>query len=143
MNQRGRKSMAALAVVDGGLAGISPVKAPPGLTPAERGVWTETVNSKPADWFGSEHIPIMVEYVRQVCRGHVIDAQIKAFDETWLATDEGLARFEKLTTIGTKTAGMIARLATNMRLTHQSVWRADKAALVKGSGRKLWQRDES
>ena len=141
MNQRGRKSMASLAVVDGGLAGIAPIAAPPGLTDAERGVWQATVESKPADWFGSEHIPLMVEYVRQVCRGHVIDAQIKAFDEAWLATDEGLARFEKLTTLGTKTAGMIARLATNMRLTHQSVWRADKAGLGVSKGKKLWQRE--
>jgi hypothetical protein len=136
MNQRGRKSAAALAVVDeGSTVGIS---VPPGLTAAERVVWMTTVASKPGDWFGSEHVPILVEYVRCVCRAQVIDGQLRAFDAAWLATDEGLARFEKLTALAIKTAGMINRLATSMRLTQQATVRAEKVH-AKPAGR-IWQR---
>lgn len=99
------------------------------------------VNSRPADWFGSEHVPIMVEYARNVCRGHVIDEQIRAFDAEWLATDEGVKRYEKLSGIAVKTAGMIHRLATSMRLTHHSHYSAEKKA--PRPGRKLWQREPS
>jgi len=111
------------------------------LTQGERGVWLATVNSKPADWFGTEHVPILIEYVRCVCRAQVVDGQLKAFDDAWLATDDGLARFEKLTSIATKTAGMINRLATAMRLTQQATMRADK--VHPKPGRKLWQREPS
>jgi hypothetical protein len=138
VNQRGRKSAAALAVVDEACsAGIS---VPPGLTAGERVVWMTTVSSKPADWFGSEHVPILVEYVRCVCRAQVIDRQIKAFDDDWLATAEGLVRFEKLTAIAIKTAGMINRLATAMRLTQQATILADK--VIPKPGSRLWQREK-
>ena len=105
-------------------------------------MWRTTVESKPADWFGIEHIPLMTEYVRAICRAHVIDARIKALDDADLDTPEGMARFERLIILGAKTAGMIARLATNMRLTHQSIWRPDRAANSKKVS-KLWQRSRS
>lgn len=140
MLQRGRKSaVSALAVVDGDVQRQSPIIAPAGLTDGERAVWLATVNSKPTDWFGSEHVPILVEYVRNVCRAHIIDEQLRAFDAEWLATDEGLKRYEKLSGIAVKTAGMVTRLATAMRLTHHAMVRADK--VIPKSGRKLWQRE--
>ena len=40
-----------------------------------------TVQSTPADWFGPEHIPVLVEYARHVCLGHVVDAELKAILE--------------------------------------------------------------
>lgn len=138
MNQRGRKSSAALAVVDDRSLPTG-VPVPPGLSAAERVVWMTTVNSKPTDWFGTEHVPMLVEYVRCVCRAQVIDGQLKAFDDAWLNTDEGLVRFDKLTAMAIKTAGMINRLATSMRLTQQSTVRAEKVH-AKPAGR-LWQRE--
>jgi hypothetical protein len=142
MIQRGRKSSSALAVVDD-LTGVSPAVAPPCLSDAERGVWVETVNSKPVDWFGTEHIPLLVEYVRHVCRASVIDEQMRAFDAERLATKEGLIRYEKLTSMAIKTAGMVNRLCTSMRLTHQAIYHPDKVGMGpgKGNGRKLWQRE--
>jgi hypothetical protein len=140
MNQRGRKSAAALAVVPD-QPGVPALAVPPGLTQAERNVWLATVNSQPADHFGIEHVPILVEYARHVCRSHVIDEQLKGFDPEWLATDEGVRRYEKLSGVAIKTAGMIQRLATTMRLTHQSRYRADK--VIPKPGRKLWQREPS
>lgn len=140
MNQRGRRSSAALAVVTD-QTGFVPIAPPPGLTDAERGVWVELVDSRPGDWFGTQHIPIMVEYARHVCRGHIIDEQIKGFDREWLATDEGLKRYETLIGLGLKTAGMVGKLATQMRLTHQSIYRGEKAGIGPPKGKKLWQRE--
>jgi hypothetical protein len=138
MNGRGRKSSAALAVVvESGV--LSSLRPPPGLTEGERQVWKATVESKPTEWFGPEHIPVMVEYVRHVCHAAVIDAEIKAVEPDSLKTSEGLARFDRLTAMRTRNAGMIARLATNMRITHQSVWRPSKAALTTKATKALWQ----
>jgi len=142
MKQRGRTSLAALSVVGESSAAAIALMPPPGLTPAEKGVWLQTVNSKPTDWFGSENVPVLVEYVRQVCRGHVLADQIKDFDAAWLATDDGLKRYERLQGLSLKTAGMIQKLATTMRLTQQSIYRADKIGLQKTKS-KLWQREPS
>ena len=100
------------------------------------------VNSKPADWFGLEHVPIMVEYVRHVCRGYVVAGQLEVFTNEWLATDEGLKRFKDLSGIANKTAAMVKTLATSMRLTQQTVYHKDKAGMGPGKGTgKVWQRE--
>ena len=137
MMQRGRKSAAALAVVDDGCrTGIS---VPPGLTAGERVVWMTTVTSKPPDWFGSEHGPMLVEYVRCVCRAQVLDAQLKAFDDAWLATSEGLQRYDKLTVLAIRTAAIMHKLATAMRLTQQATIAADKVQRKQPA--RIWQRE--
>jgi hypothetical protein len=140
MNQRGRKSAAALAVVDEG-PGLQPIMPPKDLTPAERGVWLEIVNNKPADWFGTEHGPMLVELVRHVCRGSVIDQQIRLFDPEWLKTDEGLRRYDRLVSMGAKVAGVVQTYMRSMRLTHQAIYHKDKASMGPGKGRKLWDRE--
>ena len=77
------------------------------LSDAERAVWMATVNSKPADWFGLEHVPLLVDYVRHICKADVFDAQIKAFEPHWLATDDGLRRYGKLIDLSVKTSAAI------------------------------------
>lgn len=138
MQQRGRKSAAALAVVEDGQTGMMSVMVPPMLSPAERSVWLMTVNSKPNDYFGSEHIPILTEYARQVCWADVLDAEIKRFDPAWLAEEEGLKRYTKLVDLALRVSNSIGRTAQLMRLTHKDCYRAEK--VVPKSGRKLWQR---
>ena len=99
--------MASLAVVVVDAKGIARVGAPPMLSDAERAVWMATVNSKPADWFGLEHVPLLVDYVRHICKADVFDAQIKAFEPHWLATDDGLRRYGKLIDLSVKTSAAI------------------------------------
>ena len=135
--------MASLAVVDANQGGVSPLMPPPGLTDGERGVWLGIVNSKPADWFWMEHVPMLIDYSRQVCRGHVIDAQIKAFEPEWMTTDDGLKRYEKLIGMAAKLSGVQNTLLRSMRLTHQAVYRKDKAGMGPGKGKKLWRREEN
>lgn len=141
MQQRGRKSAASLAVVGSEIPGITRIPPPMTLSDGERAVWLATVNSKPAEWFGLEHVPLLVNYVRHVVAADVLDGQIRDFDPEWLKGDEGLSRYEKLRKIFRQETEAINRLARAMRLTHQSIYRADKAATLtdRARGRKPWE----
>ena len=141
MAQPGRKSAASLSVASP-VTAISRVAPPSGLTDRQRGLWLATVNSKPAEWFGDEHVPMLVEYVRHVETADMLTEQIEGFDPDWLKDDEGLKRLDKLTAMRAREAALINTLARSMRLTQQSVYRADKAATLTdkaGRGRKPWQ----
>jgi hypothetical protein len=141
MMQRGRKSGAALAVVPAGNHRLAPVV---GLTEGEKTVWLRTVNSRPADWFGSEHVPLLVNYARHCCRADLIDQQMQAFQPEWLEQDSGFKRFERLSKLFRDETNAINVLARAMRLTHQSLYRADKASTTVESnkGEKPWQHTE-
>ena len=124
------------------MPGFEPLSVPRDLTESEAEVWRGLVTSKPADYFGPEHIPVMVEYARAVCRGHVIDQQIRAFDPVALEDNEGLRRYDRLVGMSCKNALVVKTLATTMRITQQAILRADKASLGSGKGRKPWVRDQ-
>jgi hypothetical protein len=144
MTQRGRKSAASLQLV--GAGGLAVRLAPPAeLTEGERAVWLATVNSRPADWFGTEHIPLLVNYARHSVRADVIDQQIRAFDSAWLAEDSGLKRYSALLKMAKDETTQVNNLARAMRLTHQSIYRADKAATITGNskGQRIWEREEN
>ena len=140
MAQPGRKSAASLSVV-GEVTSLRRLAPAPGLTQAQLQIWLATVNSKPAEWFGDEHAPILLEYVRHVATAEVLSRQIEEFDPAWMADDDGLRRFDKLTAMRAREAGVINTLARSMRLTQQAVYRANKAATLgdAGRGRKPWQ----
>lgn len=144
MTQRGRKSLAALAVVSAEV-GAPRALPPAGLTPAQRVIWMETVTSKPAEWFGPEHIPILEAYCRHVVTGRMLSEQIETFDPAWMEDDDGLRRFDRLLAMHTRETGRVNELARAMRLTQQSIYRADKAATLEKRGRaaKPWQTAES
>ena len=134
-----RKSSAALAIAP--LTAIRRIGPPRGLTDFQRNVWLATVNSKPAEWFSDEHVPLLVEYVRHVETADILSREIDAFDPAWRQDDDGLKRFDRLTAIRTREATLIHNLARSMRLTQQALYRADKAATLdeKSKGRKPWQ----
>jgi hypothetical protein len=138
--QRGRKSAASLAVVRPFFQEHRP--APPAeLTPEQAEEWVAIVNAMPADWF--DHAPeLLVAHVRHVCTARLLAAQINAFDPAWLASDEGLKRYDKLLAMRERETKSMMSLATKMRLTQQSRYRADRAAVaVKNAptGRRPWE----
>jgi hypothetical protein len=137
MQQRGRQSSAALAIVDE--SPTSALSVPSGLSQAERTVWLRTVNGRPGDYFGSEHVAMLVEYCRLVCRMDVIDQQVREFRPEWLADEEGLKRYDRLLSLAARLSGAAFNLARAMRLTHHAVHEAKKA-IPKPLGR-VWQRD--
>lgn len=140
MAQPGRKSAASLSVVST-VTTLQRLAPPAELTDAQRQIWLATVNSKPAEWFGEEHLPILREYVRHIVTAEVLTQQIDEFDPAWMADDDGLKRYDKLTGMRAREAGVINTLARSMRLTQQAAYRADKAATLgdRGKGRKPWQ----
>ncbi len=125
MQQRGRKSSAALAVVESAsaasaLSRFERLPVPAGLSEAQTAVWRRTVDSVPGDWFQSTDVPMLVNYCRWVVDADAIQAQKDAFKPEWLETAEGMKHYERLTRIHATATGAIASLATKMRLTQQS-----------------------
>lgn len=119
MNQRGKKSAAALAVVSTDVA--CPLQPPSSLTPAQRQVWLRTVNAKPADWFGEEHVPLLMGYCRHVCNADTIDEALSQVKADWLLSEDGIARHERLYKMHDREERAASALATRLRLTPHSV----------------------
>ena len=149
MLQRGRKSAASLALAgppqDGSVIElVRRITPPDGLTEGQRQLWTTTVESKPAEWFGPEHAPMLAAYVRHAETINVLTTQIESFDPQWLEDDDGVKRYEKLTKMRAREVAQMNSLMRAMRLTQQSIYRADKAGTLTGkhAARKPWQTHE-
>lgn len=137
MAERGKKSVASLAVASP--VGIDRRLAPPAdLTAAQKRVWVSLTNARPADWFGDEHIGMLAQYCRHKVQSDLIAQQLECFDPKWLVEDEGLKRFDKLGAMLERETRAMNALLRSMRLTQQSLVRADKAVQTT-KGRKPWQ----
>ena len=120
------------ASVDGRLA-------PPGhMSPAEKGIWVSIVNSRPADWFQPEHEGMLTQYCRHRLNADSIFNQIQEMEQDWLKGDEGLDRYNKLSAMQERETRAMNALMRSMRLTQQSLYRADKAVKTQ-PGRKPWE----
>lgn len=143
MAQPGRKSAASLSVV---VTGVIPRIAPPNeLTDAQRGLWLATVNSKPAEWFGDEHVPMLVELVRHVSTADMLTTEIEAFKPEMFADPDAFKQLKTLTFMRAREAQVINTLMRSMRLTQQSVYNAKRASTLGdkvGGKRKPWQLQE-
>lgn len=131
-----RKSATSLSVV--------PASAPAPLPPApadlpteeERALWRDIVESKPADWFGPDSLPILKEYIRAVATGNLLAAKIGAALD---GDDASLIKF--LLDMRDKEARRASSLATKLRLTQQSRYGARSAdrANHRATGKRPWQ----
>ena len=141
MAARGQKSAASLAVASP--TSLSLRLAPPAtLTAAQKSIWVSIVNAMPADWFGDEHSPMLVQLCRHKVTSDLIAQQQEAFDPEWLADDEGLKRFKVLAACQECETRAIVALERSMRLTQQSQIRADKVIKGQGKGLKPWQHEQ-
>lgn len=141
MGTRGRTSAAELAVAPASIRFDRP-GAPSRLTEGQADLWFEVVNRMPADWFTSENLPLLEAYVVAVSTHDRIAGQLKEFKDEWLADEDGLRRFARLTEIQGRQAKLMKDLATSMRLTQQSSYNAKNANTAKQggrSGRKPWE----
>ncbi|HWR79877.1 MAG TPA: hypothetical protein VN303_06735 [Pseudomonas sp.] len=99
------------------------------------------INARPADWFGPEHAGMLEQYCRHKVQADLVAQQLQSFDPAWLADDDGLQRFDKLSAMQDRESKTITALMRSMRLTQQSMIRADK--VVRNTiGRKPWQVDD-
>lgn len=141
MGIRGRKSTASLLVIAAG-PGLLP-EAPDTLTAKQAELWRAVVATKPSGWWGADSLPLLVAYVKAVEAHGVVSAQLDAFDVAWLADDDGVKRFDRLTLVFDRMSKLIALLATKMRLSQQSRYDTQKASVADrhaGAGTKPWQR---
>lgn len=133
MQQRGRKSAEGLSVVR--VAPSERVQPPDRLGASEAAIWREIVASKPADWFGADSIPLLEHYCSMVVESQRVAAQLR------LVSPECLDDYQRLITLQTKIGGLLASLATKMRLTQQSRYGARAAATAsdRTAAKKPWE----
>lgn len=109
---------------------------PPQLSEFEAHVWTSIVNTKPADWFQADSLPLLLSYCKHIAQAETIDKQIAAFDPEWLKTDEGLKRYKLLTDMRERESRAQTALARSMRLTQQARILPDKGGRVVANSKK-------
>jgi hypothetical protein len=129
-----KQSGASLSVVP--VQPLARVSAPDGLSREEAELWRQVVDSKPADWFGEDSAPLLVEYVRAKVSCDVLHAQVQAAlaggDPKEIKDAMQLRDMEsrRLLSIGTK-----LRLTQQSRYTPKAAATADRGS----NGRKPWQ----
>ena len=124
MGTRGRKSAESLTVVTEAI----PVRPDPpdSLTRRQAEVWRAVVATKPADWFTADSQPLLVAYCKAVENHERISTEIEKANKAKLS-GEKLKEYEKLIVLQEKQARLMATLATKMRLTQMSRYRAETA----------------
>ncbi|HJW51780.1 MAG TPA: hypothetical protein VJ501_07205, partial [Burkholderiaceae bacterium] len=100
--------------------------APAGLTNFQREMWTATVNSRPASWFGEEHCPMLLQYVRHIETANILAQRIDEFNVEAIGDPDQLQVYERLLRMQANQSTMINRLAQSMRMTQLSVHQAHK-----------------
>jgi hypothetical protein len=146
MAQRGRKSAASLSVVS--VLGNERPAPPEDLTDEEAVEWRAIASRMPHDWFTGENHPLLAEYCRHIVRARDLAgdiAKFKRFPAEVRITTDGIQRYDMLLRMADRERAAMVNLATKMRLTQQSRYRADKAATAADRGktvRRPWEMDE-
>lgn len=141
MATRGRKSGAALSVVVGSIDARA--QPPSDLTEFQAEVWRKTVAGEPLEQFRSAALQqLLKEYARHCEAAHVLAGQIETFDPAWLATEDGLKRYDKLLQMRDRETKAMGDKATKLRLTNQSRYTPQAAATAAkntGGSAKPWE----
>jgi len=138
MTQKGRKSAASLQVAQS--VGIDQRLCPPvNLTPAQKAVWVTIVNARPAEWFRPEHAGMLTQYCRHKVQSDILAQQLEAFDPAWMADEDGLKQYDKLSAMMERETRAINALLRSMRLTQQSLYSDRKTPGEIGKAAKPWQ----
>src|SRR5690606_7416408 len=102
-------------------------------TEFQRQEWRAIVGRMPVDWFTRETHGLLVQYVRHAETADRMARAIDAFDVATLATPIGLEHFDRLTKIAEREGRAMSSLATRMRLTQQSRYKAETASTASKS----------
>lgn len=130
-----RRSAASLSLVPPGQP-IPLARVPVGLSEGEAALWVEVVESKPADWFGADSLPVLREYVRAAV---MCDTLATVVADTIKRGDPD--EIKSVLDIRDKESRRSVSLATKLRLTPQSKYgpRAADTADRKVAGKRPWQ----
>ena len=144
MATRGRKSAASLTVIPPDIGVSKSLKPPATINDAEISVWSEVVNDQPANAFTATHAPLLEMYCRHVVNNRIIGDELLNFDRDWLASDDGLKRYDTLLRIAERESRAASSLATRLRITRQAV---DQQTIArsqinnKSQSRKPWEQE--
>lgn len=135
MLQRGRKSAATLTAIAAHMRTITRLAPPDDLTPSEWKVWTDTVNSKPPEWFGPEHETMLRAYVESVSMMRELRRTLKT------VRVKDIDMFRHVNSQLQAETKLVLTLATKMRLTQQSQYDEKTAKTNSKSARqsKPWE----
>jgi hypothetical protein len=114
---------------------------PPARLSAEAvGIWRAVVSGKPAAWFAADTAAVLEAYVLAVVGHRVVSKQIRGLEEKSLATEDGLAAYDRLLRMQDRQARVLASMATKLRLTQQSRYTPGAAATAsaKAKGARPW-----
>ena len=141
MATRGRKSAAALSVVEGNFGSRPEPLAE--LTDEQSATWRATVSSEAADFFGTAALRSMLaDYCRHRASAAVVSEVIDTFKPDWLKAAEGAKRYYGLLKMREAETRAAASLATKLRLTNQSRYTPQAAATASkhaARGLKPWE----
>jgi hypothetical protein len=135
MGVRGRPSLESLMVPHNPTEIVQRPDAPYDLTGEESEEWRAIVQTMPADHFMRGNYPLLA----QLCR-HIVSARRVAqlVDQTAKQTDLDRKEFGALLQLQATETTVITRLLRAMRLTQQSVMRAETTKHPKGLGKAPW-----
>ena len=123
MGTRGRKSTASLLT---GPIQVNRPEPPYSLTDAESDVWRMIVNAMPADHFAPSHFPLLV----QLCRHVISSDRVKLLIEQTCGRKQlDCDRLQVQLAMQNSESSAIVRLMRSLRLTPQSVYRAESPKL--------------
>ena len=94
----------------------------------QREIWIETCAAEPAEFFTPGAVAgMLADYCAHREVAEKLSEMINAFEDEWMATREGLARYHSLLKMRELETRGAAHLATKLRLTNQSRFRPDRA----------------
>lgn len=138
MGSRGRPSAASLTVIStNGVEEAGRPKPPGELTGEEAAEWRAIVNRMPANWFGRETEPLLVQLVRHVVRSRRIGEMIAKVEKGRDGFDPEM--YLKLLRAEESQSKVISSLSTKMRISQQSTY--DKSKKKGANKSKLWDKD--
>jgi hypothetical protein len=125
MIQRGRKSLEDNLVVIQGSGGAKP-EPPEDLNDRQKQIWRETTACEPADLINTAATRAMlVDYCRHREAGENVSKIIDSFKPEWIKNEDGAKRYHDLLKMRELETKAAVRVATKLRLTNQSRYRAD------------------
>jgi hypothetical protein len=141
LGSRGRKSIAELMITDSSTGIINRPDAPYDLTDIESDEWRAIVSSMPPEHFARIHYPML----SQLCR-HIVAARRVAQMVEQCARQKKLNRveFASLLALQAAESAAIIRLCRSMRLTQQSIYRADATGRLRPTAmlKAPWEPDD-
>jgi hypothetical protein len=121
MGSRGRESAKSLEIIDNSSVLAIPRAAPPEELSADEAIeWRAYTNRMPADYFGREHYPLLV----QLCR-HIVSCRHL---DTLIGECADAAQYIKLLSARANETRTINMLLRSMRMTHQANVRQELSA---------------